>query len=185
MIKAYLLAFSPAGSRWEEARLEAELGCQLNPQDAGIISGSAFVLANAGDPLEAIRLCERSLRINPRDPVGYSYACTNLANAHLAARNYAKGIDWALRATSAAPGFAPAHAYMAALYVGAGDIERAKLAFETAHRLAPGAVRTRPKPEPTDPSRPRDRGSESRERYNTFLRIAAGLEDHSAAEALR
>ena len=29
------------------------------------------------------------------------------------------------------------------------------------------------------------RGSESRERYTTFLRIAAGLEDPSLADALR
>ena len=74
---------------------------------------------------------------------------------------------------------------MAALLVGLGEIDRAKTVFETARRLAPEAVRTRPRSMPADPSKVRDRGAESRERYNTFLRIAAGLEDPSAADALR
>ncbi len=182
--KAFLLAYSPSGSRWDEARIEAELACRLNPQDSLTMSACGFILANAGDPVEGIRLLERSLRINPRDPFAF-LTYSNLANAHLAARDYGKGMEWAMRATNAAPGLANAHAITAALFVGLGEIDKAKAALETARRLAPEATHIRPKAKPADPSKPMDRGSELRDRYHTFMRIAAGLEDPSAADALR
>jgi hypothetical protein len=67
-LKAALLAYAPAGSRWEDARSEAELECRLNPHDSRVLSNCGFILAIAGDPEEGIRLMERALRLNPRDP---------------------------------------------------------------------------------------------------------------------
>jgi len=68
---------------------------------------------------------------------------------------------------------------LACCLVGAGEIDRAKAAFEAGQRLAPEFFKVRL--EGVSPfTQPEDR-----KRLQTFLRIAAGLEDPSAAEALR
>ena len=109
-------------------------------------------MAQAGDPAPAIVMLERALRINPRDPLVYNrYA--ELALAHFVARDYAKGLKWALRTRSAA--------------------------LETARALAPGMVQARLKLHPAG------KGTEFQQRNGLFLRIAAGLEDPSAADAMR
>jgi adenylate cyclase len=182
--KAFLLAYAPTGSRWNEARIEAQLAWQRNPQDSAALAAAGFILSNAGDPVEAIRLLERALRINPRDPYAF-VAYTNLANAHLAAREYAKGLAWAQRATSTAPDFAHAFLISAALYVGLGEIDKATAALERARQLAPEGLKIRSKSEPSDAGARAEGGADLRLRFHTFLRIAAGLEDPSAADALR
>ena len=135
-------------------------------------------MAQAGDPAPAIVMLERALRINPRDPLVYNrYA--ELALAHFVARDYAKGLKWALRTRSAAPDFPQGHLFAAALHVGLGEIDRAKAALETARALAPGMVQARLKLHPAG------KGTEFQQRNGLFLRIAAGLEDPSAADAMR
>ena len=93
-VKASLLVHCPTGSRWEEARIEAELAWRLNPQDSRVLSNAGFIIACAGEPEEGIRLMERALRINPRDPSAFNHY-ENLAQAHLAARRYQEGLQWA------------------------------------------------------------------------------------------
>lgn len=157
---------------------------QRNPQDSTALTAAGFILSNAGNPLEGIRLLERALRINPRDP----YACvtyTNLANAHLAARAYAKGLEWARRSTTAAPDFAHAYLIMAALQVGLGDLPRAKAALETSRRLAPEGLRIRSGAALPYPNSLAEDGADLRLRFHTFLRVAAGLEAPGAADLLR
>ena len=187
-MRALLLAFAPGGGRWDEARIEAELAWRLNPQDSLALGPCGYVLANAGQPVEGIRLLERALRINPRDP-GAFFIHANLANAHVAAREYAKGLEWARRATGAAPNYGEAFLHTAALHVGLGDIDKAKAALERARALAPEFIeyhlQGRSRTEMPTPRKPVDGGAEFRRRYHIFLRIAAGLEDPSAAEALR
>ena len=186
-MRAMLLAFAPGGGRWDEARIEAELAWRLNPQDVFALGPCGYILANAGQPMEGIGLLERALRINPRDPRTF-FIYANLANAHVAAREYAKGLEWARRATGAAPNYGEAFLHTAALHVGLGDLDKAKSALERARALAPEFIdyhlRSQPKTE-TKPRQPVDGGAESRRRYHVFLRIAAGLEDPSMAEALR
>ncbi len=186
--KALLLAFAPNGGGWDEARAEARLAWQINPQDSLALSACGWVLANSGDPIEGIRLLERALRINPRDPYAF-ITYSNLASAHLAARDYAKGLEWARRAIGTAPDNVDAFVHSAALYVGLGDIEKAKSALERARSLAPESVQhmveTRTRTEPHDPRKLLDGGTEFRRRNKMFLRIAAGLEDPSKADALR
>ena len=63
-MRALLLAFAPGGGRWDEARMEAERAWRLNPQDVFALAPCGYVLANAGQPSEGIRLLERALRIN-------------------------------------------------------------------------------------------------------------------------
>ena len=128
------------------------------------------------------------MRINPRDPRAF-FLYANLANAHLAAREYAKGLEWARRATGSAPDYGEAYLHTAGLYVGLGDIGKAKSAFERARALAPEyvqyLVQRRSRAETPNRGEPVDGGTEFRRRFHIFLRIAAGLEDASAADALR
>ncbi|HEX2364588.1 MAG TPA: adenylate/guanylate cyclase domain-containing protein, partial [Bradyrhizobium sp.] len=183
-MRALLLAFAPGGGRWDEARIEAELAWRLNPQDFFALGPCGYILANTGQPLEGIRLLERALRINPRDPRAF-FAYANLANAHLAAREYAKGLEWARRATGSAPNYGEAFLWTAALYVGLGDIDKAKSALERARALAPDYIQyllqMHSRIETPTPRKPVDGGTESRRRIQIFLRIAAGLEAPSAA----
>lgn len=152
-------------------------GVPPQPQDPLAIVICGFTQALAGDPTEGIRLLEHSIRINPRDPFAFStYA--QLAIAYLAAKDYRKGLDCAMRLCSAAPNLVASHVWLASMHVGLGEIEKAKMALEAARRLGPEYVQARlngPDPYPAEFSR----------RYVTFLRIAAGLEDPSAADALR
>ena len=188
--KAFLLTCAPGGSRWDEARMDAQEAARLNPQDAQTLSGCGYILANAGDPAQGIALLERSLRINPRDPFAF-LTYSNLANAHLAARDYARGLEWANRAVGAAPDFANARGIMAALWVGLGDIDKAKAALEAARRLTPQLEKNRVKPKPDaafDVSgglEAKDAGWGVRHRYQVFIRVASGREDPRAADPLR
>jgi adenylate cyclase len=177
VLKAMLLSIAPRGSRWEEALIEAEAAYRANPQHPLAISICGFTQALAGDPNEGIRLLERSIRVNPRDPFVFStYA--QLAIAYLAAKDYRKGLDCAMRLCSLAPSLVASHLWVACMQVGLGEIAKAKIAMETACKLGPEYVQARlngQDPYPADFS----------QRYVTFLRVAAGLEDPSAADALR
>jgi adenylate cyclase len=187
-MRALLLAFAPGGGRWDEARIEAELAWRLNPQDFFALGPCGYILANAGQPVEGIRLLERALRINPRDPRAF-FIHANLANAHIATREYAKGLEWARRATGAAPNYGEAFLHTAALHVGLGEIDKARSALERARELAREFIQYhlqgRYGTAARNPRNPVDGGAEFRMRYAIFLRIAAGLEDPGAADALR
>jgi len=183
-LKSSLLAYCPAGSRWEEARIEAERAWRLNPQDSRVLSNAGFIIACTGEPEEGIRLMERALRINPRDPFAFNHY-ENLAQAHLAGRRYAEGLQWAKRATNAAPWFAPAHTVSAALYVGLGDIDNAKASMQIVQQLAPKAVRAKTKSRADGSLADTGPGATARLRYQTFVRIASGLVDPSLADGLR
>jgi hypothetical protein len=87
--------------------------------------------------------------------------------------------------TNAAPGYQPAHLISAALYVGAGDIDKAKESMAIVQRLTPEALRGRTKIKAGSAPAATDAGSEARLRYQTFLRVAAGVDPPSAADALR
>jgi adenylate cyclase len=176
-IKAMLLSIAPRGSRWDEAFAEAETACRLNPQDPWAIGICGFTQALAGDPSEGIRLLERLIRINPRDPFAFAiYA--QLAIAYLAAKDYRNGLQCAMRLCSMAPNFAASYVWLANMHVGLGETDKAKSALETARKLGSAYVQARLDgldPYPPDFSR----------RYVTFLRVAAGIDDPSAADALR
>ena len=187
-LRAILLAFAPGGGRWAEAGIEADRAWRLNPQDYQTLTPCGYVLSNAGNPVEGIRLLERALRINPRDPHAF-FIYGNLASAHLATREYAKGLEWARRALSAAPNNSEAILYMAALHVGQGDIDQARAAMDHVRRLAPASVQhlggARSDGGKSASRKDDDAGAVARQRMKVFLRIAAGLEDPSAADALR
>jgi hypothetical protein len=103
-----------------------------------------------------------------------------LANACFIAKRYADGIDWASRAIMNRPQRVGAHTFVVLGRVGVGEIGKAKAMFETLQKVAS-----------SDYLRSRLEGtwglgrSEDRRRATTFLRIAAGLEHPSAADAVR
>ena len=88
-------------------------------------------------------------------------------------------MDYGERGPSVAPGYVFIRAHLAVNDVGLGEIEKAENAFETVRRLIPRWVERRLRGEI------RFRRREDVQRYTTLLRVAAGLEDPSAAEALR
>ena len=120
----------------------------------------------------------QSLRISPRDPLRYN-THNQLAQAYFFAKDYAKALDHALIGASEAPNLSILHGILAVTYVGLGNIEKAREELETGRRLAPEYFQSRLDGVVTY------RNPENRQRYLMFLRIAAGLEDPSAAEALR
>jgi hypothetical protein len=118
------------------------------------------------------------LRLNPRDP--FSYGTFNLlAFATFGAKQYAECIGWALRALNNMHGMIQVLDMKVAGLVGMGEVDKAKTAFETLQKLAPEYARSR-----LEGTTLYGR-TEDRARFQTFLRIAAGLEDPSAAEPLR
>ena len=164
--------------RWDEALVEARMAYQLNPQDSFAVMVCGHVIGLLGEPAEAIRLLERGLRINPRDPAAYN-TYTGLALCHLLTKEYRKGVEWAMRATAAAPGNCLAQLSLAALLVGLDELGQARAALEVARRLAPAYVQSRLDGHATI------REGEYRQRFTTFIRIAAGLEDPDTAKPLR
>ena len=183
-MRAQLLACAPGGARWDEARIEAQLTWRLNPQHAMGLTGSGYILANAGEPREAIRLLERMLRISPRNPHVWP-VYTNLANAHLALRQYAEGIEWGRQAIHAGPDYVHAFMVSAALHVGLGDLASANAAMRRAIEIQPALQNLLSRQSPREAPHTPNAGTESRQRQHTFMRIAAGLEAPGAAVALR
>jgi hypothetical protein len=102
-----------------------------------------------------------------------------MAFASFGAKKYREGVDWASYALNHMPRYAPAHNNFVVCLVGSGDVAKARVAFDLSQALAPEYFRSR-----------LDGGSsyareDDRRRATTFLRIAAGLENPSAADALR
>jgi adenylate cyclase len=164
--------------RYPDALSDARRAFDMNPNDTFVLEILAHLEVGAGEPEQAIGHAQQVLRLSPRQ--SRSHMIYNLlAYASHGAKQYAKGIEWASRALSDMPRMVQAQANLAVCLVGAGEIEKAKAVFSAGERLAPEYFRGR-----LEGSLPLAR-LEHRRRVQTFLRIAAGLEDPSAAEALR
>jgi adenylate cyclase len=151
----------------------------MNPNDTFVLRILGLIEGLVGEPERGIEHLHQVLRLNPRD--SRSYMTYNyLANAYFVAKRYADAIDWASRALRERPQLVPAHTYLMLDLVGLGEIGKAKASFETLQKLA-SAEYLRSRLEGTLAFG----RSEDRKRATTFLRIAAGLEDPSAADALR
>ena len=96
-----------------------------------------------------------------------------------ARKQYAEGIGWASRALNDRPGMIQPHLHLATCLIGTGEIDKARAAFARGQRVAPEYFKSRLEGTSLY-ARPEDRI-----RQQTFLRIAAGLEDPSTADALR
>jgi adenylate cyclase len=165
--------------RYPEALSDARRAHEMNPNDTFVLRILGVFEAIAGYPERGIERLHQVLRLNPRDPRSY-LTYNNLGHAYFLAKRYAEAIDWAWRALRERPQAFPVHTYVVLDLVGLGEIGQSKAMFETLQKVASA-----------DYLRRRLDGmwtfgrSEDRRRATTFLRIAAGLEDPSAAEALR
>ena len=131
-----------------------------------------------GEPERAIEHGHQILRLNPRDSRSHEIYHM-LGFASFGAKQYAEGIGWELRALNDKPGMIQPHIKLVVCYVGADEIAKARDAFAEGKRRAPEYFKSRLEGNSVY-ARPEDR-----KRATTFFRIAAGLEDPSAADTLR
>ena len=174
-MKGMLLMSTPDRARIGEGLESARRAHDLNPHDMQSLIGVAFVENMAGDPERAIEYLQQAMRVSPRDPMRPNLH-QQLAMASFATGQYANGVAYALLGIDEAPRLPPLHVYLATNYVGLGEIEKAKAAMVVARRVGPEFVERHV----TGAF-----GGHKRERQWVFARIAAGLEDPGAAEALR
>lgn len=152
---------------------------ELNPNDSLTLASLGFFEAVSGDPQKGIEYATHALRLSPRDP-SRSLMLNLLGWAYFSAGDYARGADCAQRAIGEAPNMLPPHLCLVVNWIGMAEIARAKTEFQFLHKLAPEMVETRLGGRWLLFSTP-----VLVQRATTFLRIAAGLEDASAAEVLR
>lgn len=176
-MKGLLLAFSADRDRIDEALGCARLSYELNPHSMAAVTALSFIEILWGEPESAIEHLLEALRLSPRDPQRPT-VLLNLAMASGCAGRYADGVDYATLGIREAPSFAPLYAHLAVNYVGLGELEKARAAVEESARFAPGQVER-------SLAGFMFRKQEHQRRGTTFLRIAAGLEDPAAADALR
>ena len=170
---------SPGGSpRYDEALSDLRHAHELNPNNTLVLGTLGYCEAVAADPVRAIEYLIASLRNNPRG-MDRTNTKSILSMAHFLAKDYANGVDWGLKAAGEAPRLLNVQTFLVLNYVGLGEIEKAKESFATAHALSPEYVQARLG------GYSGYRRPEDRQRQFVFMRIAAGLEDPGAAEALR
>lgn len=176
--RGMFMAVSSGGGRLDQALDDCRRAHELNPNDfiALYLVGWAEMLH--GDHIQSIEHELQALRMNPRDPRAF-HVYVVLADACFFAKDYRKGLDWGLHAVSEAPEAGTTHHDVALCYVGLGEIEKAREALKQARRGAPEFIEAALKGRSVF-GRPEDR-----RKYTTFLRVAAGLEDPSAADPLR
>lgn len=168
---------SLAGRR-DEALANARRGYELNPNHVGALLSLSYVELMEGQPERALEHAHHAIRVSPRDPLHYRTNAMRAA-ACFFLRDHAKGLEYALLSVGAAPNWPVSHMNHVLVAVGAGDMASAKAALEAARRLAPEYIQRRLDGESAY------RRPEDRQRVTTAFRIAAGLADPGAAEALR
>ena len=179
MRKGILQLYTATGQpRWDDALANLRRANELNPNDASALQRLGLGEALYGNPQQGIEYLTRILRLSPHDPGTYNVHA-QLGIACFLAQDYEKTIHWASLANREAPDFPQPHIFSALAYVGLAEIDKAKAALEGARRVAPEYIQSR-----LEGAAP-FRKAEDRERFLVFLRVAAGLEDPSAADALR
>ena len=176
-MKGLLLAFSSDRDRIDEALACAQRSYELNPHSMVALTALSFIEIVSGEPESAIEHLLEALRLSPRDPQRPT-VLLNLAMASGCARRYADGVNYATLGIREAPGLATLYAHLAVNYVGLGEIGKARAALDESTRIAPGQVER-------SLAGFMFRKQEHQRRGTTFLRVAAGLEDPTAADALR
>jgi len=176
--RSALLSVSGGDGGTMQAVDDARHAHELNRNDYRALHQLGWTEMLNGDHAQAIEHLHQALRLNPRDPWTFSvYAL--LSDAYFFANDYARGLDCGLRAVTETQGAGTTYHDVALCYVGLGEIEKAREALEKARLAAPefinGALN----------GKSVLRRLEDRRKYHLFLRIAAGLEDTSAAEELR
>jgi adenylate cyclase len=177
-LRGFIVLLAMQWERYPAALADARHGHEMNPNDPTVLRFLATLEAAVGETERAIEHLHQAMRLSPRQSRSHEIY-QMLAWACFIAKRYTEGISWALRALNDMPAFIQAHFIFVECLVGAGEIDKARVAFTTGQKLAPAYFKIR-----MDGQSPMGR-PEDRRRQQLFLRIAAGLEDPSAAEALR
>lgn len=163
---------------WDESLSYLRRAHEINPSDSSVLACLGYCEVVAGNLKQGNEQLQNVRRLNPNDP--WTVHLHNaLAVAALHVRDYDGAVHWAKQAIQDAPGFPQPRSTLARAYVGLGQLDQAKAALESVRRIAPELLEAQLE------GRFIGRGAEVRQRYITFIRIAAGLEDPSAADALR
>jgi len=173
--RGFLLLYS---GKFEAALADLKRALELNPNDAFARAILGYAQAMDGHPQEAIALCERALRLSPRDPARYVILNT-LGWAHFSARDYARGAAAHQHSVNELSRLPHSRFGLIVNCVGAGELERARMECAALRELAPEFFEARLAGGVAASS------PEIRKRATTFVRVAAGIEDPSAADALR
>ena len=169
-----LLAF---GGFYDEGRTMARRGVELNPNDALAWSNLAYVEVFSGNPEVALAHQAQAVRLSPRDTNQYLFNnCRALACFEL--KDYTQAMVYARMAAGAAPNSPAPQMVLAIAAVGAGELAVARNAHAFYSLVCP-AYTKRVMSGDTTFGNP-----EHRRRAIMALRIAAGLEDASAAVGL-
>ena len=177
-VRALAVLRSSQKDRYADALSDVRRANQLNPNDVEVLKILVAVETGVGESEQAMAHAQPLLRLDPRDTFSHGTFIL-LAFATFGAKRYAESIGWASRALNSMPGMIQAHVTKIVGLVGTGEIDKAKTAFQALQKLAPEFVRSR-----LGGTSLYGR-AEDHARFQTFLRIAAGLEDPSAADALR
>lgn len=177
-LRGYCVISSIQSDHYPEALADARRAHDMNPNDVFVLWCLAWLEAVIGEHESAIEHGHRILRLNPRDSRSYE-TYHMLGFACFGAKKYAEGIGWELRAINDKPGMIQPYAVLTSCYVGAKQIDKARAVFADAQRRSPEFFRNRLE------GKSFHARTEDRKRGTTFIRIAAGLEDPSAADALR
>lgn len=164
--------------RYSDALADVRRAHLMNPNDVETLRVVAALETAIGDAEQAIERVKLAVRLSPRDPLE-PIAFGLLAFACFGARRYAEGADWAARALENRPRMIQIQDIYAGCLVGMGEIGRARVVFDRLRKQAPDYAQQSLEGASLF-ARPEDRL-----RIGTFLRIAAGLDDASAAEAVR
>ncbi len=176
--KSYLLSFCADKQRAVDDLPNARQANELNPNNVFAVAAVAHSELCTGLAAESIAHVHQAMRLNPRDPQRFHFYLW-LSMAYLCTGGYDQGVEFARLGLGDAPTLPQLHGHLAMNLVGLGDIAQAKKPFNEARRLAPAWV------ERGLTGRFIYRKPEHLRRATTFLRIAAGLEDPGAANALR
>jgi adenylate cyclase len=160
---------------YDEALHDLEIAARLNSNDFGVLRIRGLTEAVAGRPAEGIGHLNQALRVGPGD----ARVLSHLSLAHFLAGSYGEGLRCAAHSIAKRPKAANTLMFVAMNGVGAGDLDKAKSAWQAARAIAPTYIDARTNGFSVY------RLERDRQRQHVFLRIAAGLEDPSAAEGLR
>ena len=160
----------------EKGMAELRRAHTINPNCALTLSWLGLYEAMHGDAAKGVPYAMEALRLSPLDPSRGTFLVI-LGFTHFTIGDYAAAADAAQAALHEAPGAAVPHVIAAISWVGMGEIELAKQAFQTLRQIAPKLAEARLAGHwlSTNVS--------YLERASTFLRIAARLEHSDSANS--
>ena len=163
---------------YDEGLAYARKGLALNPNDCITLSNLAATEVWSCEFEDALVHVAAAERLSPRDANRYLFnSCRAAACFFL--QDFEAGIEFATVSVQEAPQSVMSQMSLILVAVGAGQVERAKTAFETMRTLSPAyAHRALTQDAPL-------RKPEDRKRFTLATRIAAGLEAPARSAELR